>query len=124
MEKIEAIINVDKDFLEALSTKLSIAYYQNTELITDIELFKEYLKSSEAGRILLQNSIENISFSSDTDEEIDFNIFITDMALNTYPDIDLPPIRIIAPEESSIPLYDLFEVCQHESHDMKKIRGE
>jgi len=124
MEKIEAIINVDKDFLEALSTKLSIAYYQNTEMLTEIELFKEYLKSSESGKILLQNSIENISFPSNTDEKVDFQIIITDMAHNTYPSIDLPSIRVISTEESSIPLYDLFEFCQQESQEMKEIRGE
>ena len=104
IEALENDENLASEFAEAVVS----SYLKNIQLITEISSFLEYLHSTAEGKVILTNPVEVL-----TDEigrfETGFNLGITDLALNSYPELLIDNINFEFKGTKSVPLYLLFD---------------
>lgn len=104
IEALENDENLASEFAEAVVS----SYLKNIQLITEISSFLEYLHSTAEGKVILTNPVEVL-----TDEigrfETGFNLGITDLALNSYPELLINNINFEFKGTKSVPLYMLFD---------------
>ena len=104
IEALENDENLASEFAEAVVS----SYLKNIQLITEISSFLEYLHSTAEGKVILTNPVEVLSNESGT-FGTGFSLGITDLALNSYPELPIDNINFEFKGTKSVPLYLLFD---------------
>ncbi|MDD3874191.1 MAG: hypothetical protein PHE01_08350 [Methanosarcina sp.] len=108
-EKLEKIFEVDEKYLASFGQSISRAYWENFDILTDIEQFSNYLNSVNTGKTLIENALDHLTLKNEQQSVI-LILNITDVAHNDYPAITLSPIHFISSGNVHIPIYSLFEL--------------
>lgn len=104
---IEALEN-DENLASELAEAILASYLKNIQLITEISSFLEYLNSTAEGKVILTNPVEVLTNESET-FGTGFSLGITDLALNSYPELLIDNINFYFEGTKSVPLYLLFD---------------
>lgn len=104
---VEALKN-NEDLANEFAEAVVSSYLKNIQLITEISSFLEYLHSTAEGKVILTNPVEVLSAEIGM-FETGFNLGITDLALNGYPELFINNINFEFKGIKSVPLYMLFD---------------
>jgi len=106
--KITSTFETDRDFMDDFMSALFISYVGNINVIIPFEEFIRYIKSINIGRIILSNPISAIKATT-SDQILNAELTLTDLAYNTYDPIELKNIKISSNIECDVPIYLLFK---------------
>lgn len=98
----------DEDFRDAIVEDIYIAYIANVEVITEMKSFLEYINSIAEGKIMLTNSLDYFSINV-KEAKVTPVVTLKDLAYNEYEPLELPSIKVLSDENTSLPLLNLFQ---------------
>ena len=118
-DKISEIKKLALDFTKAFETNREfmddfvaisyISFINNLSFIAPLESLLKYLKSINAGRVIMSDAISILKV--ETSEKIfDVELTLSDLAFNTYAPIELTKIKIKSNMDCDVPINLLFEV--------------
>lgn len=114
LERNEKLAN---EFAEAIVS----SYLKNIRLLAEVSGFLQYLNSITEGSVVLTNAVEVLG-SEQSIFSTGFDIGITDLALNGYPDIHIKDIKFEFIGTDTVPLYLLFDwVATHDVQGRKEV---
>ena len=116
--KTTQVKNIFERFIHLLKTNDKLAeefgegivssYLKNIQFITEISSFLEYLHSTAEGKVILTNAVEVLKAESSV-FDVEFDLGITDLSLNDYPELAINKINVEFKRVKSVPLYLLFD---------------
>ena len=108
----EIIFQDDQKFADLYLHNLVHAYMKNIYIITPYESFASYLKSIEAGNIIIQDSIDVLTIQK-AQGTLEGELEITDLNMNIYTPIKLSAVEIKVNGNVDfpiqIPIYRIFQ---------------
>lgn len=108
----EKIFQDDQKFADSYLHNLVHAYMKNIYIITPYESFASYLRSIEAGNIIIQDSIDVLTIQK-AQGTLEGELEITDLNMNTYIPIKLSAVEIKVNGNVDfpiqIPIYRIFQ---------------
>ena len=108
VERFIEILENDENLASEFTEAVVSSYLKNIQLITEISSFLEYLHSTAEGKVIFTNPVEVLSSESRT-FRTGFSLGITDLALNSYPELLIDNINVEFKGTNSVPLYLLFD---------------
>jgi hypothetical protein len=108
LERFVETLENNEDLANEFAEALVSSYLKNIQLITEVSSFLEYLHSTADGKVILTNPVEVLVAEIGT-FETGFNLGITDLALNGYPELFIDNINFEFKGIKSVPLYLLFD---------------
>ena len=107
-ERFVHLLEANDDLAEEFVEGIVSSYLKNIQFITEISSFLEYLHSTAEGKVILTNAVEVLKAQTSI-FDAGFDLGITDLALNKYPELVINKIKFEFKGTKSVPLYLLFE---------------
>ena len=105
--KLDSAVQNNEHFRERLSAVVISAYVKNFQLLTDVDAFLTYLKSTSTKNLILLDPL--MSFNATTEPKLlSLRIRVTDLAHNGYPVIRLPNISLVADKKCEISSFQIL----------------
>ena len=107
-ERFIHILETNDELAEEFGEGIASSYLKNIQFITEISSFLEYLHSTADGKVILTNAVEVLKAESSI-FDVEFDLGITDLSLNDYPELDINKIKVEFKGIKSAPLYLFFD---------------
>lgn len=107
-DKINTIFENDDEFRESLYSGIAHSYFSNINFYSSIIDFGNYIKKIEKNKIVIINALDFIQIKKGV-QICNIKLRSRDLAMNTYPVISIPSIKIISDYDCKVPIYSIFQ---------------
>jgi len=119
-QRLTDILKENSSFLEEFAKAIVSSYVKCISIITEVESFIAYLKSSWAGRILLFDAVKLFRIIPESSNILEAKLTRTDLARNLYEPLNISDLQFITDKECCIPLYSIFEFFGEEEEEAEE----